>query len=78
MTGDCACPPDVPEGVAVIRKPFSTAELILAVHSTLKRSAELAARMRELAERNQRLRSELNEAVQKSFENLRQSSDKRR
>ena len=78
MTGDFTGPPDVPEGVAVLRKPFSTAELILAVHSTLERSADLYGRMRELVERNQRLRSELNEAVQKSFENLRQSSDKRR
>src|SRR5215470_2246140 len=76
MTGGVE-PTDVPEGVAVLRKPFSTAGLILAVQSTLERSAELAARMRELAER-QRLRSELNEAVQKSLENLRQSSDKRR
>ena len=76
MTGDFASPPDVPEGVAVIRKPFSTAELILAVHSTLERSAELAARMRLLAERNKQLRSELQEAVQKSFERLRQSRDK--
>jgi DNA-binding NtrC family response regulator len=78
MTGDVTSPPDVPEGVAVIRKPFSTAELSLAVSSTLAQTAELHGRMRELAERNQRLRSELQEAVQKSFENLIQSSDKRR
>jgi hypothetical protein len=76
MTGGVA-PADVPEGVAVLGKPFSTAELILAVHSTLERSAELAARMPELAERNKRLRSELQEAVEKSNENLRVSSDKR-
>jgi DNA-binding NtrC family response regulator len=74
MTGDFASPPDVPEGVAVIRKPFSTAELILAVSSTLAQTAELHGRMRELAKRNQRLRSELQEAVQESFESLRQSS----
>ena len=78
MTGDIACPSDVPEGIAIIRKPFSAQELILAVHSSLERSAELAARMRELAERNRRLRSELQEAVEKSIETLRQSSDKPR
>src|SRR6516164_6073185 len=55
MTGDVVSPPDVPEGVAVIRKPFSTAELILAVNSTLERSAELHGRMRDLAERNKQL-----------------------
>ena len=59
---------DVPEGVAVLRKPFSTAELILAVQSTLTRSAELYGRMRELAERNKQLKSELNEEVQKSIQ----------
>ena len=52
MTGDLASLPDVPQGVAVIRKPFSTAELILAVHSTLAQTAELHGRMRDLAERN--------------------------
>ena len=73
MTGDFASPPDVPEGVAVIRKPFSTAELILAVNSTLERSAELAARMLELAERNQQLRTELEEAVQKASKGVESS-----
>ena len=62
MTGDFASPPDLPEGVAVIRKLFSTAELILAVHSTLAQTAELHGRVRELAE----LRVELNEAGQKA------------
>jgi hypothetical protein len=52
MTGDVVNPPDVPEGVAVIKKPFSTVELILAVHSTLAQTAELHGRMRDLAERN--------------------------
>jgi DNA-binding NtrC family response regulator len=78
MTGDVASPPDVPEGVGVIKKPFSTAELILAVQSTLMRSAELYGRMRQLAERNKQLRSELEDAVQKSFESLRQAGDKQR
>jgi DNA-binding NtrC family response regulator len=78
MTGDLTSPPDVPEGVAVLRKPFSTAELILAVQLTLTQSAQLHSRMRKLAERYKRLRSELNEAVQKSLETLRQLSYKRR
>src|SRR5215469_14532837 len=65
MTGGVE-PPDVPEGVAVLRKPFSTAGLILAVQSTLTQSAELYGRMQQLAERHRQLRSELNEAVQKS------------
>jgi DNA-binding NtrC family response regulator len=76
MTGDLASLPDVPHGVAVLRKPFSTAELILLVQSTLKRSAELSAEFRALRERNKRLRSELNETVQISID-LRLSSDKR-
>ena len=77
MTGGIE-PPDVPEGVAVLKKPFSTAELILAVQSTLARSVELYGRMRELAERNERLRSELQRAVEKRIGTLRQSSDKPR
>ena len=76
MTGDIDSLPDVPEGVAVLRKPFSTAELILAVQSTLTQSAQLYRRMRELAERNTRLRSELEE-VQKSIQQLRRSDDSR-
>ena len=75
MTGDVVNPPDVPEGVAVIKKPFSTVELILAVHSTLAQTAELHGRMRDLAERNKQLRSALNEAVQKSLETLRVRPD---
>ena len=77
MTGDPVVLPDVPQGVAVIRKLFSTAELILVVQSTLKRSAELSAEFRELRDRNKQLRSELNETVQESVD-LRVSSDKRR
>jgi hypothetical protein len=55
MTGGVE-PPDVPEGVAVLRNPFSTAELILAVQSTLTQSAELHRRMKQLAERHKQLR----------------------
>jgi hypothetical protein len=77
MTGGVK-PPDVPEGVALVRKPFSTAALILTVQSRLTRSAELLAESRELRERTKQLRSELDQAVQNSIENLRQSSDKRR
>jgi hypothetical protein len=71
MTGGVK-PPDVPEDVGVLRKPFSTAELILAVHSTLTQSAELHGRMRQLGERYKRLRSELQAAVEKSIETMRQ------
>jgi len=74
MTGDLASPPDVPEGVAVLRKPFSTAELILAVQSTLTQSAQLYRRMRKLAERNERLRSELDE-IRKTIQVRRQSDE---
>ena len=66
MTGEVQ-PPDVPEGVTVLRKPFSTAQLILAVQSTLTQSAELWRRMRKLRERNKQLRSELEE-VRKSIQ----------
>jgi DNA-binding NtrC family response regulator len=72
MTGDLASPPAVPEGVAVLRKPFSTAELILAVQLTLTQSAELHGRMRQLGERYKRLRSELQTAVEKSIKTMRQ------
>ena len=75
MTGDVGSLPDVPEGVTVIRKPFSPAELILAVRSTLVRSAELYRRMRELTERNKQLKSELQGAVEKSIETRERSSD---
>jgi hypothetical protein len=69
MTGGVASPSDVPEGVAVIRKPFSTQELILAVQAALKQSAELCGRMQEPGEQNKQLRSGLQGAVEKSFEN---------
>ena len=75
MTGGVGSPPDVPEGVAVVRKPFSTAALILAVQSTLTRSAELLAESRELCARNKQLRSALQEAVQNSVERRRGVSD---
>ena len=77
VTGSVASTPDVPEGVAVVRKPFSTEALILAVQSTLRRSAELLAESRELCGLNKQLISELNETVQKSIA-LRVSSGKRR
>ena len=76
MTGDVAIPPDVPDGVAVLRKPFSTAELILAVQSTLMQSSELHRIMQKLAERNQRLRSELEE-IRKSIQERRRLDDRR-
>ena len=50
MTGDVASATDVPEGVAILRKPFSTAEVILAVQSRLTESVELYRRMGELAD----------------------------
>jgi response regulator RpfG family c-di-GMP phosphodiesterase len=75
MTGGVE-PPDVPEGVAVLRKPFSTAALMLAVQSTLTQSAELYHRMKQLAERNKRLRSELEE-VRKSIKERRRSDHSR-
>jgi CheY-like chemotaxis protein len=71
ITGDPAGPRDVPEGVAVLRKPFSTAELILAVQLTLMQSAKSHGRMRQLAERYKRLRSELQAAVEKSIKTMR-------
>jgi DNA-binding NtrC family response regulator len=71
MTGEVR-PSDVPEGVAVLRKPFSTAELILAVQLTLTQSAKLHSRMRQLADRYKRLRSELQAAVEKSIKTMRQ------
>jgi DNA-binding NtrC family response regulator len=71
MTGEVQ-QPDVPEGVSVLRKPFSTAELILAVQLTLTQSAELHSRMRQLAELYKRLRSELQTAVEKSIKTMRQ------
>jgi DNA-binding NtrC family response regulator len=76
MTGDVGSMPDVPEGVAVLRSPFSIAELILAVQSRLTESVEFHRRMGELAKRNERLRSELEE-VQKSIELRRRPRDSR-
>ena len=76
MTGDVGNLPDLPEGVAVVRKPFSTVELILAVQSTLTQSAELNRRMRELTERNKQLRSELEE-VRESIQVRRRLDDSR-
>jgi DNA-binding NtrC family response regulator len=78
ITGAVGNPPDVPEGVAVLRKPFSTAELILAVQLTLAQSAELRAESRKLRKRSKQLRTELYKAVQRSIENLRVLSGKRR
>ena len=78
MTGDLASLPDVPQGVAVIRKPFSTQELIFAVQSTLARWAELCAVLGELREQNKQVRSELREAVEKSVETRKRLYDTRR
>jgi DNA-binding NtrC family response regulator len=75
MTGDVASPPDLPQGVDVIRKPFSTQELILAVQSTLAQSAQLRAESRELREQNKQARAELREEVQKSIEIRKRLSD---
>jgi DNA-binding NtrC family response regulator len=75
MTGDVASLPDLPQGVDVIRKPFSTQELILAVRSTLAQSAELHAASRELREQNKQIRAELKEEVQKSIEIRKHLSD---
>jgi response regulator RpfG family c-di-GMP phosphodiesterase len=75
MTGDVASLPDVPQGVAVIRKPFSTSELIRAVQSTLTQSAQLRAESRELREQNKQARAELREEVQKSIEIRKRLSD---
>ena len=40
MTAGNTNPPDLPEGVAVVKKPFSTEKLILAVQAALALSAE--------------------------------------
>ena len=78
MTGDVASPPDLPQGVDVIRKPFSTQELIFAVQSTLARWAELCAELGELLEQNKQVRCELREAVEKSVVTRKPLSDTRR
>jgi hypothetical protein len=51
MTGGNANPPDLPEGVAVVKKPFCTQGLILAVQAALVLSAELSAQLRDLREK---------------------------
>jgi CheY-like chemotaxis protein len=51
MTAGNAKPPDLPEGVAVVKKPFSTEKLILAVQAALALSAELSAQLRDLREK---------------------------
>jgi len=57
----------------VIRKPFSIAELILAVRLTLKRSAKLRFESRGLRKYNEQLRTELEEAIQKSITEVKRS-----
>jgi CheY-like chemotaxis protein len=51
MTVGDGNPPDLPEGVAVLKKPFSTEKLILAVQAALALSAELSAQLRDLREK---------------------------
>jgi CheY-like chemotaxis protein len=58
MTGGNANPPDLPEGVAVVTKPFSTDKLILAVQAALALSAELSAQLRDLSEKAIKIREE--------------------
>jgi two-component system, cell cycle sensor histidine kinase and response regulator CckA len=45
MTAFVLNPRDVPKGVALLKKPFSTQELIFAVQAALARSAEVSANL---------------------------------
>ena|SRR5947209_8103934 len=72
MTGGILDPADLPTGVPVLRKPFSTAELLLVVEATLARSVQLSVDLRrnmqrsaKLQRQSKKLRSEAAEAVRK-------------
>jgi DNA-binding NtrC family response regulator len=58
MTAGNTNPPDLPEGVAVVKKPFSTHGLIFAVQEALALSAELSARLRDLSKEAIKIREE--------------------
>jgi DNA-binding NtrC family response regulator len=68
MTGGNAKPPDLPEGVAVVKKPFSTEKLILAVQAALALSAELSAQLRDLSEKAIKIREESRKLISEAKE----------
>jgi hypothetical protein len=75
MTGGFVKSADtIPKSVAVVKKPFTTAELVFAVQSVLAQSAALSEELRErceisvkLGQEGGRLRSEAEAAVRKSI-----------
>jgi DNA-binding NtrC family response regulator len=81
MTAGIIDPADVPEGVAVINKPFKRGDLISAVQSSLARSAELTANLRrerelsaELRQKSRQLRNETAKAIGQAREILQRSA----
>jgi CheY-like chemotaxis protein len=58
MTGGTLDSADVPVGVSVLKKPFSTQELICAISAALERSAQLKRDLKHACERSLELRQE--------------------
>jgi DNA-binding NtrC family response regulator len=69
MTGGFVNPADLPDGVIVMKKPFSTRDLLLVVQATLVRSVQLSEEVRRechrsaaLRQQSRNLRSEANKS----------------
>jgi DNA-binding NtrC family response regulator len=73
MTGAIVKPADVPDGVAVLQKPFAISDLISAVQTTLARSAQLSTNLRRECERSGKLRRHSQELRSEAVEALRKS-----
>jgi CheY-like chemotaxis protein len=73
MTGGIVHPADVPEGVHLLRKPFSTPDLIAAVQEAIAHSVDLRAKLRALIERCAELRAEARLLRSESNQVVRQS-----
>jgi response regulator RpfG family c-di-GMP phosphodiesterase len=85
LTGGPVDPTEVPPGVAVLRKPIATRDLLAAVQAAFAKSLQLRMELaasretnRQLKQENERLRAETEEAGRKAVETIRRSQDRLR
>jgi FixJ family two-component response regulator len=75
MTGGASKPSDVPDDVLVLRKPFSTKDLIAAVEATVTRSAELSADLRRHSEKTVQLRQQSEQLQSEAVKTVQETSE---
>jgi CheY-like chemotaxis protein len=75
MTGGQVDSGDVPDGVPVIHKPFSTPELLSAVRGAVERSTRLSDGLAHASQENAELRRQKNQLLSECDRIVRQSSE---